>query len=79
MPEGAILNSVSTKIRLITVAATIAGIVIVVCVVRGFYTVGEGLRVAGLTAIVGAIFAFAGIGGGGDGGEDGWFGDGGDG
>jgi hypothetical protein len=68
-------TGLSTKILLITVAAAIAAIVIVVCVVRGFYTVGEGLRVVGFTAIVGALFAIFGIGGAGDG----WFGAGGDG
>jgi hypothetical protein len=63
------------KNRLIIVAVVIAFVVIGVCVVRDVYTVGEGLLVAGFTAIVGAIFAIFGFGGGGgDGWFDGWFG-----
>jgi hypothetical protein len=60
-----------------TMAAVIAAIVISGCVVQGVLTVGEGLLVAGLTALAGALHAVFGIGIGGRADDDGPFGRGG--
>jgi hypothetical protein len=65
----------STKILLITVAAAIAAIVIVGCVVRGFYTWARVCALWASRRSLVHLFAIFGIGGAGDG----WFGAGGDG
>ena len=66
----------STKNILISIAAVVAFILIGAAIVRGSYTIGEGLMVAGFTVICGFILSVAELGGGGSGGDGGgwgWF------
>jgi hypothetical protein len=71
----------SAKNILISIAAVIAFVFIGAAVVRGSYSVGEGLMVAGFTVFCGFVLSVAEFGGGdgsGGGGGGGWFDGGGD-